>query len=237
MTDDSTEITNSGSLFIVSTPIGNLGDISFRSIEILQSVSIIAAEDTRRTKVLLNHYQVATPLTSYHSYNSAKKTPELISRLQKGQSIALVSDAGTPGVSDPLYHLVRSAVDHGIPVISAPGACAAISALTVSGLPMDRFVFEGFLPVKKRRKKTLETLAEEPRTVVLYESPHRIAKTLKEVYEVFGDRPAVIAREMTKMHEEIIRGSLSELASLNRPHWKGEITLVIGGRPKPGKEN
>lgn len=219
-----------GSLYIVSTPIGNLGDFTVRSAEILNQVQLIAAEDTRRTRVLLNHYEIKTRLTSFHSYNQEKKGPQLISLLDEGQDVALVSDAGTPGISDPLFHLVQLALEAGIQVLALPGPSAVLAALTVSGLPMDRFVFEGFLPVKKRRKTRLEALALEERTVVLYESPHRIHRTLRDLYSVFGNRKVALARELTKLYEEVIRGDLKDLVeSLSEKKLKGEITLVIAG--------
>ncbi len=217
-----------GILYIVSTPIGNLGDFTQRAIETLNSVSLIAAEDTRRTRILLNRYEIRTPLSSYNSYNKFKKGDLFISRLKKGESIALVSDAGTPGISDPHYHLVQSALEEGFTVNAIPGPSALLAALTVSGLPMDKFIFEGFLPRKKGRTTALERLATERRTLVIFESPNRIEKTLRDLLEVFGDRQITIARELTKMHEEVIRGNLEDLANQSR-NWKGEITLVIAG--------
>ncbi|GJL78832.1 MAG: hypothetical protein NPINA01_18210 [Nitrospinaceae bacterium] len=225
-----------GSLYIVSTPIGNLEDITLRSVEVLKRVRLVAAEDTRRTRILMNHYGIPTPLSSYHSYNKAKKGPQFIRLLNQGEDIALVSDAGTPGISDPLYHLIQLTLNDAIPVFSLPGPSAVLAALTVSGLPMDRFVFEGFLPLKKKRKTRLQELSQEKRTLVLYESPHRIHKTLKELYENLGNRKAVLARELTKMHEEVIRGDLRNLTeSLRDRKLKGEITLVIAGNSQ--KEN
>lgn len=229
-----------GCLYVVSTPIGNLGDITYRSVEILGQVALIAAEDTRRTRILLNHYEIATPLSSYNSYNQTRKGPEFIKRLNQGEDIALVSDAGTPGVSDPLYHLVQLALEQEMEVISIPGPSAILSALTVSGLPMDRFRFEGFLPRKKRRKRIIEELAEHSETVVLFESPLRIEKTLNELKEVFGNRKAAITRELTKMHEEVLRGGLDDLCRANEGRkWKGEITLVLSGKSSKNrnKEN
>ncbi|MCH7500570.1 MAG: 16S rRNA (cytidine(1402)-2'-O)-methyltransferase [Nitrospinae bacterium] len=225
-----------GCLYVVSTPIGNLGDITYRSVETLRQVALIAAEDTRRTRILLNHYQIAVPLSSYNSYNQTRKGPELIKKINQGEDIALVSDAGTPGVSDPLYHLVQLALDEEVQVIALPGASAVLSALTVSGLPMDRFRFEGFLPRKKRRKKTIAALAERSETVVLFESPQRIDKTLNELREACGNRPAALTRELTKMHEEVLRGGLDELCRVSRGRkWKGEITLVLSGNPETKK--
>lgn len=222
-----------GTLYIISTPIGNLKDATHRSLELLSDVDLIAAEDTRRTGILLKHYEIQTPLSSFNSYNQVKKSDRLIARLQAGHDLALVSDAGTPGVSDPLYYLVKAALDKRVPVVSLPGPSAVLAALTVSGLPINRFVFEGFLPRKKGRKKLIEELAQEKRTIVLFESPHRIVKTLNELYQVMGDRKAVLARELTKIHEEVIRGTLGTLATkAEEQKLKGEITLVISGAPK-----
>ena len=227
------ETEKTGTLYIVSTPIGNLKDCTYRSLELLGDVDLIAAEDTRRTGVLLKHYELKTPLTSFNSYNQEKKSAGLITRLQEGQNLALVSDAGTPGVSDPLYHLIRAALAKSVPVISLPGPSAVLVALTVSGLPVNRFVFEGFLPRKKGRKKLIEELAQEKRTIVIFESPHRITRTLKELYKAMGDRKAVIARELTKIYEEVIRGTIEDLAIITEKRkLKGEITLVISGAPK-----
>ncbi len=217
-----------GTIYIVSTPIGNLGDFTQRAVEILSTVSLIAAEDTRRTRILLNRYEIQTPLSSYNSYNKFKKGPLFIGRLKKGESMALVSDAGTPGISDPHYHLVQLAIGEGISVNAVPGPSALLAALTVSGLPMDKFVFEGFLPRKKGRATRLEKLAEEKRTLVIFESPNRIQKTLKDILTVFGNRQVAIARELTKIHEEIIRGNLEDIGNQDRK-WKGELTLVIEG--------
>ncbi len=217
-----------GTIYIVSTPIGNLGDFTQRAVETLKNVSLIAAEDTRRTRILLNRYQIQTSLSSYNSYNKIKKGPLFIGRLKNGQSIALVSDAGTPGISDPHYHLVKSALLEGICVNSIPGPSALLAALTVSGLPMDKFVFEGFLPRKKGRTTALENLAREKRTLVLFESPNRIQKTFRDLFKIFGNRKVAIARELTKMHEEVLRGNLEDFVNQDR-NWKGEITLVIAG--------
>ncbi len=225
-----------GRLYVVSTPIGNLGDITYRSVEILRQVSLIAAEDTRRTRTLLNNYEIDTPLSSYNSYNQTRKGPGLIKKVNQGEDIALVSDAGTPGVSDPLYHLVQLALEQEVEVISIPGPSAVLSALTVSGLPMDRFRFEGFLPRKKRRKRIIQELADQSETVVLFESPQRIEKTLNELREVFGNRKAALTRELTKMHEEVLRGGLDDLCKANEGRkWKGEITLVLLGKSSRNK--
>ena len=217
-----------GTIYIVSTPIGNLGDFTQRAVETLKHVSLIAAEDTRRTRILLDRYKIQTPLSSYNSYNKFKKRSLFIDRLKNGQSIALVSDAGTPGISDPHYHLVQSALEEGIRVNSIPGPSALLAALTVSGLPMDKFVFEGFLPRKKGRATVLENLACEKRTLVIFESPKRIQKTFQDLFKVFGNRQVAIARELTKLHEEVLRGNLEDFANQDR-NWKGEITLVIAG--------
>ena len=217
-----------GTIYIVSTPIGNLSDFTQRAIEVLSAVSLIAAEDTRRTRILLNRYEIQTPLASYNSYNKYKKGPLFMSRLKKGESIALVSDAGTPGISDPHYHLVQLAINEGVFVNAVPGPSALLAALTVSGLPMDKFVFEGFLPRKKGRATRLAKLAEEKRTLVIFESPNRIQKTLKDILTVFGNRQVAIARELTKIHEETIRGNLEDIGNQDRK-WKGELTLVIEG--------
>lgn len=219
-----------GTLYLVATPIGNLDDITYRAVKVLGSVDLIAAEDTRKTKILLDHYAISKPMLSYFSYNERQRTPQLIEKLQQGISIALVSDAGTPGVSDPAYYIVRSALESGIPIIPIPGPSAFISALIVSGLPTDHFVFEGFLPVKKGRKTRLGILCTEPRTIIFYESPHRILKTLEEIRVTFGERNVVVARELTKKFEEIVRGPISSvLASLTSKPTRGEYVLVVEG--------
>ncbi len=231
------ECAGKGTLFIVSTPIGNLADITLRAIELLRNAHLIAAEDTRRTRILLNHYAIRSKLASYNSHNQARKGPQLIRLLEEGNDIALVSDAGTPGISDPLYHLVQLALDADVGVIASPGPSAVLAALTVSGLPMDRFVFEGFLPRKKGRKTHLEALALEKRTLVLYESPQRILKTLKDLHTALGDRRAALARELTKKFEEVVRGRLSSLIELAETRtFKGEITLILEGCPRKSKE-
>ncbi len=217
-------------LYIVSTPIGNLEDITFRAVKILSGVDLIAAEDTRKTKILLEHYNIQKGLISYFQFNEAKRTPELIEALKSGRSIAIVSDAGTPGISDPAYRLVRAAIDNGINIIPIPGASALLAALVVSGLPTDGFVFEGFLPHKKGRRTKLEHLKAESRTIILYESPHRILKTLQNLQEIFGDRQVAVAREITKKFEEIFRGTLSEaLNYFSSKSIKGEFVLVVKG--------
>ena len=221
----------SGTLYVVSTPIGNLEDITLRALRILKEVATIAAEDTRHTQRLLSHFDIHTPLTSYHDFNKEEKTPVLLSRMTEGASIALVSDAGTPTLSDPGFYLIREAIRAGLPVSPIPGAAAAIAALSVSGLPPDRFVFEGFLPKKKgARARRLEQLRADSRTLIFYESPFRIVGLLEEIRTILGDRPVVVAREMTKVFEEFIRGSVTEaLEKIGKKTLKGEITLVVGG--------
>ena len=219
-----------GTLYLVATPIGNLEDITHRALKVLSSVDLIAAEDTRKTKILLDHYTISKPMLSYFSYNERHRTPQFVEKLKKGQSIALVSDAGTPGISDPAYHIVQSCVAAGIPIVPIPGPAAFISALIVSGLPTDRFVFEGFLPLKKGRKTKLELLSRETRTIVLYESPHRVLRTLGEIRSFFGERNVVVARELTKKFEEIVRGPVSSvLEELCRKQARGEYVLIVEG--------
>lgn len=228
-----------GILYICGTPIGNLEDITLRALRILKKVKLIAAEDTRRTKKLLNHYQIDTKATSYHEYNKFKKAPYLVEILKNGQDIALVSDAGMPGISDPGYVLIDLALKSNIKIIPIPGVSALITALVVSGLPIDKFVFEGFLPRKiKERKRYFRSIENEERTVVFYETPHRLKRALKDMLEVWGDRKIVIARELTKIFEEIIRGKLSQvLTEISTKEIKGEITLVVqGGIKKKEKD-
>ena len=235
-------ITPPGRLYVVATPIGNLGDLSVRAREILQSVSLIAAEDTRHTGVLLKHFGIDTPQLSLHDHNEQQRTPDLVSRLRQGASIALVSDAGTPAISDPGFDLVRAAAAAGIDVVAIPGPCAAIAALSIGGLPTDRFCFEGFLPARgAARRQRLEALANEARTLVFYESPHRLQDTLEDCAAVFGDaRGATVAREITKLHETAYRGPLRELASRaasDADFGRGEIVLVIAGSAPASDES
>ncbi|MGR3275345.1 16S rRNA (cytidine(1402)-2'-O)-methyltransferase [Acaryochloris marina NIES-2412] len=232
MTSSASTPPQKGSLYVVATPIGNLEDMSFRAVRILQTVAAIAAEDTRHTGKLLHHFQIKTPQISYHQHNTQTRTPELIERLQSGQDLALVSDAGMPGISDPGVELVQACVEAGIEVIPVPGANAAIAALVASGLPCDRFCFEGFLPAKgKARQRRLLEIATESRTVVLYEAPHRLRQTLQELAEQVGnDRQIVLARELTKRFEEFWRGSVQAAIIHYQSHEpKGEFTLVLAG--------
>ena len=228
----STAETAGGTLYVVATPIGNLEDITLRALRILGSVDLIAAEDTRHTRKLLTHHGISRPLVSYHAHNERHRAPHLLTLLQEGKSIALVTDAGTPGIADPAYTLLQALLPHAIPIVPIPGPSAALAALTISGLPMDRFVFEGFLPVKSgRRRQRLEVLRAEPRTMVLYESPHRLLRLLEELVLYLGaERSMVIARELTKRFEEVIRGTASTLlATFRERAVRGEFTLVVAG--------
>ncbi len=218
-----------GILYIVATPIGNLEDISFRAIRILKESSLIAAEDTRQTKKLLNHYNISTSTLSYFEHNRFTRIPQIVNHLNTGKDVAVVTDAGTPGISDPAYKLIRAAIETNARVEAIPGPSASITALVASGLPTDRFIFEGFLPHKKGRKGKLERLASIDATIIIYESPKRIQRTLKDILEYIGNRPAVIGRELTKMHEELIRGKVSELLSyFNQNTPRGEFVIMIG---------
>ncbi|MGA1825349.1 MAG: 16S rRNA (cytidine(1402)-2'-O)-methyltransferase [bacterium] len=226
---------DTGILYIVATPIGNLEDITYRAIKILAHVDCIAAEDTRRTRKLLTHYNISKPLVSYHDFNKAKQTPVLIKRLLDGASIALVSDAGTPGISDPGYRLITKAIESKIEVHPIPGPSSLVSALSVSGLPTDRFVFEGYLDGRsKKRQNRLLKLADEVRTIVLFESPHRILKTLEDIHAILGNRAICVARELTKLNQEIMHGTVEEISTSfsERSKIKGEITIVIHGKGK-----
>lgn len=219
-----------GTLYIVPTPIGNLDDITLRAVKILSSVDLIAAEDTRTTKILLDHLNIQKPQISFFSHNETVRVPQIIGRLVDGQSVALVSDAGTPGISDPAFSIIKAAVDKEIPIIPLPGPTAFVPVLVASGMPTHSFVFEGFLPHKKGRFTKLQQLKQEPRTIVLYESPHRILKTLEDLQNALGDREAVIGREMTKMFEEMLRGTLSSLRqSFSSRAVKGEFVLIVAG--------
>lgn len=219
-------------LYLVPTPIGNLRDITFRALEILGSVNLILAEDTRQARKLLNHYNISTPLQAHHMFNEHKSVETVCSKILSGQTVALVSDAGTPGISDPGFLLVRTCLEHEIPVETLPGPTALIPALVNSGLPCDRFCFEGFLPPKKGRNKRLTALTDETRTMVFYESPYRLVRTLQEFASHFGpEREACVSRELTKVYEENIRGSLSFLSEhyINKSP-KGEIVIIVAGK-------
>lgn len=220
------------SLYLVPTPIGNLSDITLRALEVLKSVDTILAEDTRTSGFLLKHYEISKPLQSFHIFNEHKTLAGLIARLQQGEVMALISDAGTPGISDPGFLLVREALKAGLHIDCLPGATALIPALVKSGFPTDRFVFEGFLPHKKGRQTLLKKLSEEDRTIVLYESPHRLIKTLEQLIEFFGpDRMVSVSRELTKLHEETRTGTVKEvLEHFKKKDVKGEIVIVIDGK-------
>jgi len=223
-----------GMLYIVSTPIGNREDITLRALRILKEVDLIAAEDTRHTSFLLRHFGIHTPLTSYFEGNEFKKKEFILSKLKQGHRIALVSDAGTPGISDPGFRLIQTAIEDEIPIVPIPGPSAVITALSVSGLPTDAFIFRGFLPHKmKKRRDLLKELEDVRETLIFYESPHRISETLKDIYEVLGDREIVLTRELTKIYEEVLRGKVSDIQSqIGERKLKGEITLVISGKTR-----
>ena len=230
-------IKSAGRLYVVATPIGNLGDLSVRAREILQSVSLIAAEDTRHTGVLLKHFGIQTPQVSLHDHNERHRSGGIIERLRQGDSVALVSDAGTPAINDPGFDLVRTAAAAGCEIVAVPGPCAAIAALSIGALPTDRFCFEGFLPARgAARRKRLQSLAAEVRTLVLYEAPHRAREALEDCAAVFGaERNAAVAREITKLHETTYRGSLRELlerAASDENFGRGEIVILIAGAPQ-----
>jgi len=227
-----------GTLYLVGTPIGNVEDLSPRAKRILAEVDLIAAEDTRHTQGLLARFSIQRPLVSYHDHNKERRTPDLVGKLRDGASVAIVSDAGSPGISDPAFTLVRAAVDAGVPVVPIPGASSALCALEVSGLPTDRFAFEGFLPRRAaRRRARIEELRRDPRTLIFFESPHRLRESLRDLAEAWGERPASISCELTKKFEETRRGtlhSLLEWAESTPP--RGEFVLVVGGAPREGNE-
>jgi 16S rRNA (cytidine1402-2'-O)-methyltransferase len=225
-------------LFLVATPIGNLGDISPRAAQVLKNASLILAEDTRVSRTLLTHLGIATPTLAYHDFNKERVTPGIIARLKAGESMALISDAGTPGIADPAFNLVRAAIAEGITITPVPGACAFITALVGSGLPTDRFLFENFLPHKSgARQRLLESFLEERRTVIFYETPHRIVKVLGDINTVLGDVLVVIGREMTKLHEEFMRGTPKDLLAhfVTKPP-RGEMTVLFNMRVRGEKE-
>lgn len=227
----------SGTLYIVATPIGNLEDITLRALRILKEVDVIAAEDTRHTLKLLNHYEISKPLISYHRHNEDKKTDVLIEKLKNGENIALVSDAGTPGICDPGEEAVKMAIAEGIKVVPIPGACAMINALICSGMDTEEFVFLGFLPLnKKNRREKLEKIKNEKSTIILYEAPHKISSTLEDLKDIIEDRNIVIARELTKIHEEFFRGNINE-AIKYAENIKGENIIIIEGNKTKEEEN
>jgi 16S rRNA (cytidine1402-2'-O)-methyltransferase len=232
--NDRTGLPAAGTLFVVATPIGNLSDLSPRAAATLKSCDLIAAEDTRHTGILLKHFQIGTPQLSLHDHNESARAPEIIALLREGKSVALVSDAGTPAISDPGFELVRAVAATGMNVVAIPGPCAAIAALSIGALPTDRFCFEGFLPARgTARRQRLKSLEAEPRTLVIYESPHRVRETLEDCITAFGEtRAATVVREATKLHETTYRGSLRELldkSSTDADFSRGEIVLVVGG--------
>jgi len=218
-------------LFVVATPIGNLEDITYRAVRILAEVDLIAAEDTRKTRILLNKYSISTPMISYHKFNINQRTKELMNLLREGKNIALVSDAGTPGVSDPGYEIIRESVNQNISVEVIPGACAAISGLVSSGLPTDKFVFVGFLPKKPgKKKKALGNLKIEQGTIIIYESPYRVKKTLQDIFDIMGNRKIAVCREMTKKFDDITRGDVEEvIEKIKDRNLKGEVVVVVNG--------
>lgn len=223
-----------GTLYIVGTPIGNLEDITYRAVRILKSVDLIAAEDTRHTGRLLQHFQASAPQISYHDHNRNSRTPEILEHLANKKAIALVTDAGMPTISDPGYELVKACVDAGIPVVPIPGVSAVTTAISACGLPAERFIFEGFLPAKgQERKNRIESLQTEARTIILYESPHRLQQTLKDLAAALGiERQIVLARELTKLHEEFWRGTIQQaIAHCKQREPQGEYTLVVAGTP------
>lgn len=218
-----------GTLYVVSTPIGNLSDITFRAVDTLKAVDLIACEDTRHTRILLDRYDIRTPTTSYFQHNQIKKAPHLIKQLKEGKDIALVCDAGTPGISDPGAHIIKLAIDNHINIVAIPGAAAFVTALVLSGKPTHKFIFEGFLSNKSgARKKRLRELSGEKRTIILYESPHRIQKTLKDILDIFGDKEIAVMRELTKKFEEVRREKTSKLIThFENTRPRGEFIIII----------
>lgn len=231
MSDESAEAAPAAGLYLVATPIGNLEDITLRALAVLRGVDLVLAEDTRRTRKLLSHFDIRARVLSLHEHNEAARAPGLVERMGAGESMALVSDAGTPLISDPGHELVRAALEAGVPVVPVPGASSLLAALTGSGLPLDRFVFAGYLPRKQgARERLFEELAGEPGTLVFLESPRRLARSLADAARVLGDRPAAVARELTKVHEEFVRGSLPEVAAgFTDAEVRGEVIVCIGG--------
>ncbi len=227
-----------GTLFVVATPLGNLEDMTFRAVRILKEATLIAAEDTRHSRKLLSHYSITTPVISCHEHNEARAAEKLIPLLKQKKDIALISDAGTPGISDPGYRLVSAVLPHGIPVVPIPGCCAVVAGLSVAGLPTDRFLFAGFLPRKAtHQKQAVQALANQPATLVFYESPKRVRSLAERLMAILGDRPACLAREITKRHETFVRGPLSWIIARLDPNTplKGECTLYVAGAKTPEK--
>jgi 16S rRNA (cytidine1402-2'-O)-methyltransferase len=224
-------------LYVVPTPVGNLEDMTLRAVKVLQEADLVLAEDTRTSSVLMHHFDIKTPMQSHHKFNEHQTSEAMADRIAGGLKVALISDAGTPGISDPGFMLVRACAERGVEVECLPGATAFVPALVQSGLPCDKFCFEGFLPQKKGRETRLKALATEPRTMILYESPYRLVKTLQQLAEFWGaERPAAVAREISKLHAETMRGTLAELAAYYTEHEpKGEIVLIVGGAPEPEK--
>ncbi|HZI61270.1 MAG TPA: 16S rRNA (cytidine(1402)-2'-O)-methyltransferase [Pyrinomonadaceae bacterium] len=229
MKNDKRQMPSPGTLYLVATPIGNLADITHRAIDVLNNVELIACEDTRHTRKLLQHYGISTKTISYHEHNEQERARQLVDLLREGKDVAVVSDAGTPSINDPGFRLVRAAIENGLAVVPVPGPSALISALIAAGLPTDEFFFGGFLPARSNaRRSRLNELRSVPGTLIFYEAPHRLAGTLKDAYEILGEREAVVARELTKLHEEIKRGRLSELAEhYSTEDARGEIVLLI----------
>jgi len=222
-------MSNKGRLYIIATPIGNLKDFTFRAIDILQEVDYIFAEDTRTSIKLMKHYNITTSLDSYHEHNNTQKIPKIIKLLNEGKNIGLISDAGTPTISDPGYKLIRACINEEIDIIPIPGASAVTAALSASGLPSDSFFFFGFLPQKKGRKKKISFLKGLENTIIIFESPHRLLKTLRELHDELGERPIIVARELTKLYEEIIRGNFNSVIEFfESKKVKGEIVIIIG---------
>lgn len=218
-----------GTLFVVSTPIGNLGDITYRAVEVLKSVDYIAAEDTRHSRILLNHFNFKYSLLSYHENNSSQQIPKILNKINSGLNIALISDAGTPGISDPAYRLIREIIKNNTAIIPIPGVSALLTAIMTAGLPTDRFIFEGFLPPKKGRKSRIENIKNETATLIFYESPRRLFRTLNDLYKILGNRPAVVCRELTKLHEQFKRDSLQGLIEYySNANPKGECVVLVG---------
>jgi len=229
MENDKRQLRSAGTLYLVATPIGNLADITHRALDVLNKVALIACEDTRHTRKLLQHYGIGTRTISYHEHNEQDRARQLVELLREGKDVAIVSDAGTPAISDPGFRLVRAAIESEVTIVPVPGPSALISALTAAGLPTDEFYFAGFLPPRSNARRTkLSELKSIPATLIFYEAPHRLAETLKDAYETLGERKAVVARELTKLHEEIRRGRLSELAvHYSNEEPRGEIVLLI----------